>query len=113
MERNENGFSGYNFTRGGRNQRCPGTGEIWQGNGGNANGNSNGNQNGNMIGGVADNGMNSGDSLEGGMGCSSRQLAMVYSPHQCWRMLYSPDVALMRGTLFEELDKPLEDCVNG
>ena len=123
MERNENGFSGYNFTRnGGRNQRCPGTGDIWQGENGNINGGMMGNQNGNgsmngnmngngnMIGGVTDNG----DSLGGNMsGCAARQLAMVYSPHQCWRMLYSPEKALMRGTLFEELDKPLEDCVNG
>ena len=116
MERNENGFSGYNFTRnnGGRNQRCPGTGEIWQGDNGNANGGMNGGGNGmngsGMIGGVTDNG----DSLGGmGSGCASRQLAMVYSPHQCWRMLYSPEKALMRGTLFEELDKPLEECVNG
>lgn len=37
----------------------------------------------------------------------SHQLAMVYSPMQCYRMLYSPEDALMRGTLFEELDKPL------
>ena len=35
------------------------------------------------------------------------QLAMVYSPMQCFRMLYSPEDALKRGTLFEELDKPL------
>ena len=107
MERNENGFSGYNFTRSGnRNQRCPGTGDMWQG----GNGNVNGNVNGNMIGVITDNG----DTLGGnGSGCATRQLAMVYSPHQCWRMLYSPEKALMRGTLFEELDKPLEDCVNG
>ena len=110
MERNENGFSAYNFTNNrGRNQRCPGTGEIWQGDNGNGmNGNG---MNGNgMIGGVTDNG----DSLGGmGSGCASRQLAMVYSPHQCWRMLYSPEKALARGTLFEELDKPLEECING
>ena len=37
------------------------------------------------------------------------QLAMVYSPYQCFRMTYAPDEALMRGTLFEELDKPLEE----
>ena len=37
------------------------------------------------------------------------QLAMVYSPLQCWRMLYSPEEALMKGTLFEELYKPLEE----
>ena len=47
------------------------------------------------------------------MNCSEEQLAMVYSPYQCFRMLYSPDKALLRGTMFEELDKPLEDCVNG
>ena len=113
MERNENGFSGYNFTRaGGRNQRCPGTGEMWQGDG-NVNGGTNGNGmngNGGMIGGAMENG----GSMDGSEnGCSVRQLAMVYSPYQCWRMLYSPDKALSRGTLFEELDKPLEECVNG
>ena len=41
-----------------------------------------------------------------------RQLAMVYSPYQCWRMLYSESEALKHGTLFEELYKPLEDgCI--
>lgn len=34
-------------------------------------------------------------------------LAMVYSPRQGFRGLYSPVEALSRGTLFEELDKPL------
>ena len=38
-----------------------------------------------------------------------RQLAMVYSPYQCWRMLYGEMDALEHGTLFEELYKPLED----
>ena len=43
---------------------------------------------------------------------SPRQLAMVYSPYQCWRMLYSETDALTHGTLFEELYKPLEDgCI--
>ena len=42
-------------------------------------------------------------------GCSKKQLAMVYSPFQCWRLLYSPDAALKNGTLFEELYKPLEE----
>ena len=43
---------------------------------------------------------------------AARQLAMVYSPYQCWRMLYSEMDALKHGTLFEELYKPLEDgCV--
>lgn len=37
-------------------------------------------------------------------------LAMVYSPEQSWRMLYSVEDALKHGTLFEELYKPLEDC---
>lgn len=35
-------------------------------------------------------------------------LAMVYSPMQCWRQLYDPKTALAHGTLFEELDLPLE-----
>ena len=46
----------------------------------------------------------------GDCGCNSgehRQLAMVYAPMQCFRMLYNHSDALMRGTLFEELDKPL------
>lgn len=33
-------------------------------------------------------------------------LAMAYVPVQKWRMLYEEDVALERGTLFRELDKP-------
>lgn len=49
---------------------------------------------------------------DSGAQCSDSQLAMVYSPYQCWRMLYSPDDALTHGTLFEELYKPLEDCTN-
>ncbi len=32
--------------------------------------------------------------------------AMVYSPVQCFRELYTPEEALMRGTLFKELDLP-------
>ena len=43
--------------------------------------------------------------------CSRRQLAMVYAPMQCFRMLYNHSDALMRGTLFEELDKPLEEGI--
>ena len=39
---------------------------------------------------------------------SGLPLAYAYVPIQAWRMLYSPDVALDRGTLFEELDKPME-----
>ena len=33
-------------------------------------------------------------------------LAMAYVPWQKWRDIYSSDVALQRGTLFAELDKP-------
>lgn len=33
-------------------------------------------------------------------------LAMVYSPDQEWRELYTDEEALSRGTLFKELDKP-------
>ena len=35
-------------------------------------------------------------------------LAMVYSSCQMWRGIYAPDMALRRGTLFKELDKPWE-----
>ena len=52
----------------------------------------------------------------GGCGCQSLggepSLAMVYSPKQSWRMLYSADAALEHGTLFEELYKPLGECKN-
>ena len=42
-------------------------------------------------------------------------LAMVYSPYQSWRELYTLDVALAKGTLFSELDLPLEaiNCRRG
>ena len=45
---------------------------------------------------------------EGGWGLESYPLAMVYSPLQQFRELYEPDVALMRGTMFSELDLPFE-----
>ena len=35
-------------------------------------------------------------------------LAYAYVPIQKWRMLYSTEDALERGTMFEELDKPKE-----
>lgn len=35
-------------------------------------------------------------------------LAYVYAPNQQFRMLYSANEALRRGTLFEELYKPME-----
>ena len=39
-------------------------------------------------------------------------LAMVYSPYQHFRDIYTPDVALDRGTLFAELDLPFEGSGN-
>ncbi len=89
MERNENGYSEFRFTNPQNTQNRS-------------------SQNGSCRGGC-------GMKPEDGMcdGCGAHQLAMVYSPYQCWRMLYSPDEALKHGTLFEELYKPLEDCVNG
>ena len=41
-------------------------------------------------------------------GLDDHPLSMVYSPYQEWRQTYSPDIALCRGTLFAELDLPLE-----
>ena len=35
-------------------------------------------------------------------------LAMVFAPMQCFRQMYEPSEGLSRGTLFRELDKPLE-----
>lgn len=32
--------------------------------------------------------------------------AMAYVPFQTWRKVYDPSVALDRGTIFPELDKP-------
>lgn len=37
---------------------------------------------------------------------NSLPLAMAYVPIQKWREIYGSDVALDRGTLFSELDKP-------
>ena len=36
----------------------------------------------------------------------SLPLTMAYVPMQKWRDIYTVDVALARGTLFSELDKP-------
>ena len=33
-------------------------------------------------------------------------IGMLYVPYQTWQKLYDPVVALDRGTIFEELDKP-------
>lgn len=35
-------------------------------------------------------------------------LAMAYVPDQCWGDLYDETVALGRGTLFPDLDKPFK-----
>ena len=50
-----------------------------------------------------------------GWGLNDYPLAMVYSPYQSWRELYTLDVALAKGTLFSELDLPLEaiNCRRG
>ena len=37
-----------------------------------------------------------------------KPLAYAYVPVQRWRMLYDTDKGLTRGTIFEELDKPME-----
>ena len=44
----------------------------------------------------------------GGDALGGLPLAYSYVPIQSWRKIYSPDVALTRGTLFEELDMPME-----
>lgn len=47
-----------------------------------------------------------------GWGLYEHPLAMVYSPYQLFRDLYTPDAALGRGTLFAELDLPFEASSN-
>ena len=48
-------------------------------------------------------------------GLQEYPLASVYSPCQEWRNLYSPTNALLKGTLFSELDLPFagKNCVGG
>ena len=113
MEKNENGFNRAPMENGSNSQR----GSDWQGmqNGGLGNYWNDRGENRRGCAGTGPvrppegNGTISGEDSLGfpGGACSERQLAMVYSPHQCWRMLYSPDEALKRGTMFEELYKPL------
>ncbi len=38
----------------------------------------------------------------------TRPLAMVYAVKQGWNNLYDPEIALINGTIFEELNKPFE-----
>ena len=109
MERNENGYSGLGSrgtraTEENRNYSCPGTGGLWRG----ENGMQGGNENNTLMG-----EMSPEELMIAHNACSKHQLAMVYSPNQCFRKMYSPDEALKHGTLFEELYKPLEDCRNG
>lgn len=37
---------------------------------------------------------------------TSRSLAMVYPVSQMWQGIYDPEIALINGTIFEELNKP-------
>ena len=37
-----------------------------------------------------------------------KPLAYAYVPIQRWRMLYTPEAGIKRGTIFEELDMPME-----
>ena len=37
-----------------------------------------------------------------------KPLGYAYVPIQRWRMLYEPEHGLERGTIFEELDMPME-----
>ncbi len=50
-----------------------------------------------------------------GWGLNEHPLAIVFSPYQNWRELYTHEVALERGTLFGELDLPFEamNCRKG
>lgn len=43
----------------------------------------------------------------------TRPLAMAYVRKQSWRRIYKPDVAIARGTLFNELDKPFSGVGRG
>ena len=43
-----------------------------------------------------------------GWGLTNHPVAMVYSPCQPWNNVYKPEIALERGTVFKDLDLPLE-----
>ena len=108
MERNENGYSEYNFSRNGSSSGRSAD-DARDGCRRDFNGGTNGGAQRNNCAGTAG-GINEGyGSMTDGQGA---RLAMAYVPMQCWRMLYSPDFGLTRATLFEELDLPLEECVN-
>ena len=106
MEKNENGFS---LRR--NNSGSSLTGGCGCGNQNNIDGcplrnQGNGASNGGTVGKTTDSLLDNGNSM---------QLAMVYSPYQNWQLIYTPEMALKHGTLFEELYKPLdlEGCKNG
>lgn len=66
------------------------------------------NENGLTLGGSGGEVLGATESECGRCGLCGRQLAMVYSPLQAFRMLLDEEDALMAGTLFEELNKPYE-----
>lgn len=37
---------------------------------------------------------------------TDKSLAMVYAVEQAWQSIYDPEIALVNGTIFEELNKP-------
>ena len=112
MEKNENGYSAYNFgNRSGLN--CRGERKETKSESNAKNSYTDSGEDKKIDIGTKNSDDTTAESLENGE-CSKKQLAMVYSPYQCFRMIYSPMSALEHGTLFEELYKPLmEDCKNG
>ena len=97
MEKNENGFSEFNY--GPSRLNCRGERRDEAENGGSISAPENGmNGNGQMLMGDCNGGPH------------NFQLAMVYAPTQCFRMTYSHSDALKNGTLFEELYKPLGEA---
>ena len=45
---------------------------------------------------------------EGNTDINDMPIGMAYVPRQVWRDVYAKDKAIMRGTLFAELDKPFK-----
>lgn len=48
------------------------------------------------------------DYSNAGEGCNGQSLAMVYAVKQEYRKIYDPEVSLLNGTIFEELNKPFK-----
>ncbi len=46
------------------------------------------------------------ETLSDTLRCGDMVVAMAFVPMQTWGEMYDPHVALARGTLFPELDKP-------